>query len=95
MSARSFAAFITRVIVYVVFIGIAAWIAQSIWNFYDLDRSAELAALRAQFSPLLVIVPVICAILAGVARPLGVFAACYVVGAMLTAPFALLHAVPR
>lgn len=95
MASRSFAAFIGRVIVYVFVIGIAIALAQAIWNFLDLDRNQTLAALRDQWAPALAVTPVICALVGGVLRPLGIFAACYVVGAVLTAPFALLHAVVR
>ncbi|HXP91861.1 MAG TPA: hypothetical protein VN905_00190 [Candidatus Binatia bacterium] len=95
MSARGFAGFIVRVITYVVVIGVALAIANSIWNFLDLDRSEELAALRNQVTPMLAIAPVVCALVAGPARSLGVFAVFYVVGAVLTAPFALLHVVTR
>jgi hypothetical protein len=95
MTARSFAGFLARVIVYVVIIGVALAIANGIWNFLDLDRNDQLAALRDQVTPLLGIAPVACALIAGLARPLGVFAVSYVVGAVLTAPFALLHAVAR
>lgn len=95
MTSRSFAGFIGRVIAYVLVIGIALAIANAAWNFLDLDRNDTLAALRAQVTPLFAVAPIACAILAGVARPLGVFAAFFVVGAILTAPFALLHAVVR
>ncbi len=95
MTARSFAGFIGRVIAYVVIIGVALALANSIWNFLDLDRSDQLAALRSQVTPMLAIAPIVCAFVAGLARPLGVFAVSYVVGAVLTAPFALLHLVAR
>ena len=95
MSSQSFAGFIGRVIVYVIVIGLALAVANGIWNFLDLDRNDSLALLRAQATPLLAIAPIVCAIIAGFARPLGVFAVFYVVGALLTAPFALLHVVAR
>jgi hypothetical protein len=95
MTSRSFAGFIGRVIAYVVVIGVALALANAVWNFLDLDRNDALASLRSQWTPLLAAAPVVCAIVAGLARPLGVFAVCYVVGAVLTAPFALLHAVVR
>jgi hypothetical protein len=95
MTARSFAGFIGRLIAYVVLIGVALAVANGFWNFLDLVRNDQLAALREQVTPLLSLAPVVCALLAGLARPLGIFAAFYVVGAVLTAPFALLHAVAR
>lgn len=95
MSSRSLAGFIGRVVAYLVVIGLALALANALWNFLDLDRNDALAALRAEVTPLLAGVPVVCALLAGIARPLGVFTASFVVGALLTAPFALLHAVAR
>jgi hypothetical protein len=95
MQSRSFAAFIGRVIVYVFIIGVALAIAQALWNFFDLDRNDELAALRGEWTPLLAVAPVVCAIVGALLRPLGIFAVFYVAGAVLTAPFALLHAVAR
>lgn len=95
MTSRSFAGFIGRVIVYVAVIGVALALANWTWNFLDLDRNDTLAALRSQWTPFLAAAPIVCAIVAGLARPLGVFAVFYVVGAVLTAPFALLHAVVR
>jgi hypothetical protein len=95
MTSRLFAGFIGRVIAYVLVIGVALALANAAWNFLDLDRNLALAALRSQVTPLLAVAPIACALLAGIARPLGVFATFYVVGAILTAPFALLHAVVR
>ena len=95
MTARSFAGFIGRLIAYVVVVGVALAIANGVWNFLDLDRNDQLAMLRDQVTPLLALAPVVCALIAGLSRPLAVFALCYVVGAVLTAPFALLHAVAR
>jgi hypothetical protein len=95
MSSRSFAAFVGRVIAYVFVVGIALAVAGAIWNFLDLDRNDTLAALRGEWTPLLAIAPIVCALIGGFMRPLGVFAVFYVVGAVLTAPFALLHAVVR
>ena len=95
MTARSFAGFIGRLIAYVVIIGVALAIANGIWGFLDLDRNDQLATLRDQVTPFIGVAPVVCALVAGFARRLGVFAVFYVVGAILTAPFALLHAVVR
>lgn len=91
--ARGFAIFIARVIAYVFLIGVAIAIAQVWWQAYALDSADGLATARDQAEPFLAISPLVCAGLGAVARPLGTFLVFFVAGAVITAPFALAHAI--
>lgn len=87
------AGFIGRVIAYTFVIGVTVLVAQYLWAQLNLDQSDALVAARATATPLLAASPLICAAIGTVTRPLGIFGVFYVVGAVLTAPFALSHAI--
>jgi hypothetical protein len=83
------AGFIGRTIAYTLVIGVAAAIAQFVWGQLNLDGNDALVAARQTATPLIAASPLICAALGTAARPLGIFGLFYVVGAVLSAPFAL------
>jgi hypothetical protein len=87
------AAFIGRAIAYTLIIGLASAIAQYVWGQLDLDQNDALAAARLTVTPFIAASPLICAAIGTAARPLGIFGIFYVVGAVLTAPFALNSAI--
>lgn len=84
-----FAVFIVRFLAYAIVLGIAYGIAQGYWTHEGLDLNADLAHYHALAVAVLMAAPIVLAIVASVARPLAIFVLCYLVGAVLTAPFAL------
>ena len=85
----AFAMFILRFLVYAFVLGIAYAISQYFWTSNGLDLVSDLLGLHALGVTLLTFAPLILALLALVARPLATFVLFYLVGAVLTAPFAL------
>jgi hypothetical protein len=83
------AGFIGRTIAYTLVIGVTSWIAQYLWGELNLDQNDAFVAARQTVTPLIAASPLICAAIGTAARPLGIFGVFYVVGAVLTAPFAL------
>ena len=84
-----FAVFIVRFLTYAIVLGIAYGISQGYWSREGLDLNADLGAYHAAAVPVLMAAPLVLAIVATVARPLAIFILFYLVGAVLTAPFAL------
>lgn len=74
-------------------LGVAYGIAQSFWMQQGLDANESLAGYHAIAIAALTLAPLVLAIVAIVARPLAIFVLFYLVGAVLTAPFALSHVV--
>jgi len=84
-----FAAFIVHFLLYAITLGIAYAIANGVWIQDGLDLNANLAGYHSLAVTCLAIAPFVLALVAMVARPLAVFVLFYLVGAVLTAPFAL------
>ena len=84
-----FAAFLLRFLLYAAVMGVAYQIAQTFWLRNGLDGIGALDGLHALGVGILMLAPIVLALVALVARPLAIFVLFYLVGAMLTAPFAL------
>jgi hypothetical protein len=84
-----FAAFIVRFLAYSLVLWAAYAIAQMQWTNADLDLNDALSGLHALGVAILTIAPLVLAIIAIVARPLAIFVLFYLVGVVVTAPFAL------
>jgi len=84
-----FAAFIVRFLAYSLVLWLAYAIAQAQWTNTDLDLNDALAGLHSAAVVVIAIAPLALAIVAIVARPLAIFVLFYLVGAVVTAPFAL------
>lgn len=85
----AFAMFIVRFLVYAIVLGGAYSIAQLFWTRNGLDFNSDLSGMHALAVTVLTFAPLVLALVAIVARPLAIFVLFYVVGAVLTAPFAL------
>ena len=81
--------FLLRFLVYAIVIGVAYSVAQSFWVQDNLDTSTTFAGVHAIGTAILIVAPFVLAIVAAIARPLAIFVLFFLVGAMLTAPFAL------
>ncbi|MBV8074428.1 MAG: hypothetical protein JO140_03285 [Candidatus Eremiobacteraeota bacterium] len=84
-----FGAFLLRFLVYAVIVGLAYQIAHAYWVQNGLDGVDALAGVDALGRTVLFFAPFVLALVGIVARPLALFALFFLVGAMLTAPFAL------
>lgn len=84
-----FAAFILRFLLYAVVLGVAYGIANGFWIQDGLDLNESLAGYHSVAIAALAIAPFVLALVGIVARPVAVFVLFYLVGAVLTAPFAL------
>ena len=84
-----FASFIVRFLAYSVVLWAAYAIAQMQWTNADLDTNDSLLGFHALGVTILTISPIVLAVVAIVARQVAIFALFYLVGAVLTAPFAL------
>jgi hypothetical protein len=84
-----FASFIVRFLVYAIVLGISYGIAQNVWTQDNLDANVAFSQLHAAGTTVIFVAPVVLALLAAVARPVAIFVLFYIVGAMMTAPFAL------
>jgi hypothetical protein len=84
-----FAAFILRFLAYAIVLGATYGVAQSFWINRGLDLDTELSGFHAAGVTVLTFAPLGLAIIAIVARPVAIFGLFFLVGAMLTAPFAL------
>lgn len=82
-----------RFLSYAIVLGVAYGIAQRFWVQQGLDSSENLTGYHAIATLALTLAPLVLAIVAIVARPLAVFVLFYLVGAVLTAPFALAHVI--
>lgn len=85
----AFAMFILRFLAYAVVLGVTYAVAQMFWTRNGLDLVADLLGLHSLGVAVLTFAPLVLALVAIVARPLAIFILFYVVGAVLTAPFAL------
>jgi hypothetical protein len=88
-----FATFVLRFLSFAIVLGVAYGIAQNVWVQQGLDLNESLAGYHATAIAALTLAPLVLAIVAIFARPLAVFVLFYLVGAVLTAPFALAHVV--
>ena len=82
-------AFLLRFLLYAIVIGVAYSIAQRFWVQDNLDMSAAFAGVHAIGTLILIVAPFVLAVVAAIARPLAIFMLFFLLGAMLTAPFAL------
>jgi len=83
------AAFLLRFLLNAIVIGAAYTIAQSFWTRIGLDVNPAFDGLHALGMAILIFAPFALAVVGIVARPFAIFVLFYLVGAMLTAPFAL------
>ena len=84
-----FAAFIVRFLVYSLVLWAAYAIAQTQWTNADLDLNDAFSGLHSLGVSILAVAPLVLAIVAIIARPLAIFVLFYLVGVVVTAPFAL------
>jgi len=84
-----FAVFIVRFLIYAIVLGATYGIAQALWAARNLDSNSDLNYVHATGVTVLMIAPLVLAIVAAIARPLAIFVLFFLVGAVLTAPFAL------
>jgi hypothetical protein len=84
-----FASFIVRFLAYSVVLWATYALAQAEWTNANLDLNDSMLSVHALGVTVLTISPLLLAIVAIVARPLAIFVLFYLVGAVLTAPFAL------
>lgn len=84
-----FAAFIVRFLAYSLVLWAAYAIAQTQWTHADLDLNDAFNSLHALGVIVLTVAPLVLAIVAIIARPVAIFVLFYLVGAVVTAPFAL------
>lgn len=84
-----FAVFIVRFLIYAIVLGVTYGIAQALWASHDLDTNSNLNGVHALGVTVLMVAPIVLAIVAMVARPVAIFVLFYLIGAVLTAPFAL------
>jgi len=85
----AFATFILRFLSYAFALGVTYAVAQMLWTRNGLDLSSDLLGLHSLGVTIVTLSPLVLALVATVARLLAVFALFYVMGAILTAPFAL------
>ncbi len=82
--------FLIRLVAYAFALGIVARIAESLWVAHGLDGSITLQPFHDAGVTTLVIAPIVLAVLGfGPLRSLAVFVAAFLIGAAITAPFAL------
>jgi hypothetical protein len=87
---RAITGFLIRLVGYAFALGIVARIAESLWVSHGLDGSIALQPFHDAGVTTLVIAPIVLALLGfGPLRPLAVFVAAFLIGAAITAPFAL------
>ena len=84
------AGFIVRLAGYAVLLGIAARLAQYLWDQRGLGDVLALQGLHDSGVAVMALAPIVLALVGlGALRPVAVFVAWFLVGAVLTAPFAL------
>jgi uncharacterized membrane protein YvlD (DUF360 family) len=87
---RALAGFLIRLVAYAVALGVVSRIAEYLWVQRGLDGSIALQPLHDAGITTLVIAPVVLAVIGfGRLRPVAIFLATFLIGAALTAPFAL------
>jgi len=91
--------FLGRCLGFLCVIGIAGLIATRAWSMLDLDlalngadRTNAIMLFQNAYYATVICGPIVCALLEGLLRRSGVFAAGLAVGALIAAPFALAHA---
>lgn len=89
-----FVAFVIRLVLYALLLGITSRLAQALWSNHGLDNVPDLQGLHDGGITALMFAPIALALIgAGRLRPLALFLAFCLVGAALSAPFALSHLV--
>jgi hypothetical protein len=84
------AAFIVRLAGYAILLGVSARLAQWLWDARGLDAVAVLQAPHDTAVAVLALAPIVLALVGlGALRPVATFVVWFLVGAALTAPFAL------
>jgi hypothetical protein len=86
---RAVTGFFVRLVVYALVLGIVSRVAEALWVQHGLDGSIALQPLHDGGLTTLVVAPVVLALGFGRLRGAAVFIAAFLVGAALTAPFAL------
>jgi len=80
--------FVVRLIGYALLLGVASRIAQTLWSNDGLDEIAALQQFHDAGVVVLLVAPLVLALVGfGRLRALGVFTACFLAGAALTAPY--------
>ena len=80
--------FVVRLVSYALLLGVVAYVAQTWWSASGLDDVAAARPLHDALALALVIAPVVLALIGfGALRAVAVFAAWYLAGAALTAPW--------
>ena len=83
------AGFIVRLAAYAILLGVAARLAQYLWDQRGLGDVVMLQSLHDTAVAVLALAPIVLALVGiGPLRPLAIFVAWFLVGAALTAPFA-------
>ncbi len=86
---RALGAFLVRLIVYAIVLGVVSRIAEYLWVRAGLDGSITLQPFHDAGITTLVVAPLVLALLGfGPLRAVAVFVAAFLAGAALTAPFA-------
>ena len=86
---RVLAAFVVRLAAYAILLGMAGRLAEWLWDQRALDAVIELQSLHDTAITVLAVAPIALALIGFRAlRPLAVFLAAFLIGAVLTAPFA-------
>jgi hypothetical protein len=85
----SFASFLLRFIGYAFVMALTYEVGQFFWTQSGLDMVDQLVGIHSIGVAIVALAPLVLALIAVVARPLATFALFYLVGAILTAPFAL------
>jgi hypothetical protein len=84
------AGFLIRLVGYAIVFGVVARLAEYLWVRQALDGSIVLQPLHDAGITTLVIAPIVLALVGvGPLRPVAIFVAAYLIGAALTAPFAV------
>lgn len=86
---QAFAAFVVRLAAYAIVLGIASRLADWLWVSRGLGGVGLLAAAHDNALAALAVAPVVLALGFGPLRRVAIFAAGFLIGAALTAPFAL------
>jgi hypothetical protein len=86
---QAFALFVVRLAAYAIVLGIAARLADWLWVSRGLGGVGVLAGPHDTALAALAVAPIVLALGFGRLRPVAVFAAGFLIGAALTAPFAL------
>ena len=89
---RALGRFIIRLVAYAFVLGVVSRIAEWLWVAQGLDGSTLLQPLHDNAITTLLIAPLVLAIFGiGFLRPIAIFIAAFLCGAVLTAPFALVR----